>query len=41
MPAGKIKKAPQVQVEAAQQMKEDIVFISEKMNEVGCEGLID
>jgi len=39
MPAGKIAQAQQVQVDAAQQMKEDIVFIAKKMNEVGCEGL--
>jgi dimethylamine--corrinoid protein Co-methyltransferase len=39
MPCGKIAEARKAQVDAAEQMKKDIVYIGKKMNEVGCEGI--
>ncbi|MBW2593870.1 MAG: [dimethylamine--corrinoid protein] Co-methyltransferase [Deltaproteobacteria bacterium] len=39
MPSGKIAEARQMQVDAAEQMKKDIVFIARELDKVGCEGL--
>jgi len=38
LPAGKIKEARQAQVEAAEQLKNDLVFVAENLHEVGCDG---
>jgi dimethylamine--corrinoid protein Co-methyltransferase len=38
LPTGKIKEAQQAQVDAAEQMMDDIVFIFQELNEVGLEG---
>ena len=37
-PQGKIKKAKDAQEEAAEHLKNDLVFIVKELNEVGCEG---
>lgn len=39
LPMGKIPEALQAQVDAATQMKGDILYIGEKLNQVGCEGM--
>ncbi len=39
LPQGKIKEARDVQVAAAQQLRDDLVFVGKKLNTVGCEGL--
>jgi dimethylamine--corrinoid protein Co-methyltransferase len=39
MPEGKIKEAQEVQEAAAEQLREDLVFVGKKFNGVGCEGL--
>jgi len=36
---GKIKEAQEVQEAAAEQLREDLVFVGKKLNSVGCEGL--
>ncbi len=39
LPLGKIKEAQAVQEAAAEQLREDLVYIGHKLNNVGCEGL--
>ena len=39
MPQGKIKEAQQAQEDAAEQLREDLVFVGKRFNGVGCEGL--
>ncbi|MBW2442361.1 MAG: [dimethylamine--corrinoid protein] Co-methyltransferase [Deltaproteobacteria bacterium] len=39
LPRGKIKEAQQVQEAAAEQLRQDLVFVGKKLNAVGCEGL--
>ncbi len=39
LPEGKMKEAQEVQEAAAEQLREDLVFVGKKMNSVGCEGL--
>lgn len=39
LPRGKIKEAQEVQVTAAKQLREDLVFVGKKLNSIGCEGL--
>ena len=39
LPQGKIKEAQQVQEAAAEQLREDLVFVGKKLNDIGCEGL--
>jgi dimethylamine--corrinoid protein Co-methyltransferase len=39
MPQGKIKEAQEVQEAAAEQLRQDLVFVGKKFNGVGCEGL--
>jgi dimethylamine--corrinoid protein Co-methyltransferase len=39
MPLGKIDEARKAQEEAAEALREDMVFIGKKLNEIGCEGL--
>jgi dimethylamine--corrinoid protein Co-methyltransferase len=39
MPDGKIKEAQDVQEAAAEQLRQDLVFVGKKFNGVGCEGL--
>jgi dimethylamine---corrinoid protein Co-methyltransferase len=39
LPNGKIKEARQVQEAAAEQLREDLVFVGKKLNSIGCEGL--
>jgi dimethylamine--corrinoid protein Co-methyltransferase len=39
MPRGKIKEAREAQEAAAEQMREDLVFVGKKLAGVGCEGL--
>jgi len=39
MPLGKIDEALKAQEEAAEALKEDMIFIGKKLNEMGCEGL--
>jgi dimethylamine--corrinoid protein Co-methyltransferase len=36
---GKIKEAQQVQEAAAEQLRQDLVFVGKKLNSIGCEGL--
>jgi len=38
MPLGKIDEARKAQEEAAEALKEDIIFIGKKLNEMGCDG---
>jgi dimethylamine--corrinoid protein Co-methyltransferase len=39
LPLGKIKEAQEVQEAAAAQLREDLVFVGNRLNSVGCEGL--
>ncbi len=39
LPQGKIKAAQEVQEAAADQLKEDLIYVGNKLNDVGCEGL--
>jgi dimethylamine--corrinoid protein Co-methyltransferase len=39
LPQGKIKEAQEVQEAAADQLREDLVFVGKKLNSIGCEGL--
>jgi dimethylamine--corrinoid protein Co-methyltransferase len=39
LPLGKIKEAQEVQEAAAEQLREDLVYVGNKLNNVGCEGL--
>jgi dimethylamine--corrinoid protein Co-methyltransferase len=39
MPLGKIDEARKAQEEAAEALKEDMIFVGKKMYEMGCEGL--
>ena len=39
LPQGKIKEAQEVQEAAAEQLREDLVFVGKKLNSIGCEGL--
>jgi dimethylamine--corrinoid protein Co-methyltransferase len=39
LPQGKIKEAQDVQEAAAEQLREDLVFVGKKLNDIGCEGL--
>ena len=39
LPHGKIKEAREVQEAAAQQLRQDLVFVGTKLNAIGCEGL--
>ena len=39
LPLGKIKEAQEVQEAAAEQLREDLVYVAGKLNAVGCEGL--
>lgn len=39
LPLGKIKEAQEVQEAAAAQLREDLVFVGNKLNGIGCEGL--
>jgi len=39
LPRGKIKEARQVQEAAAEQLRQDLVFVGKKLNAIGCEGL--
>jgi dimethylamine--corrinoid protein Co-methyltransferase len=39
LPQQKIKEARTTQVAAAEQLREDLVFVGKKLNSVGCEGL--
>lgn len=39
LPLGKIKEAQDVQEAAAAQLREDLVYVGNKLNRVGCEGL--
>jgi dimethylamine--corrinoid protein Co-methyltransferase len=39
MPLGKIDEARKAQEEAAEALKEDLIYVGKKLNEVGCEGL--
>jgi dimethylamine--corrinoid protein Co-methyltransferase len=39
MPQGKIKEAQEVQEAAAEQLREDLVFVGKKLDSIGCEGL--
>jgi len=39
MPQGKIKEAREAQEAAAEQLRQDLVFVGKKLNSVGCEGL--
>jgi len=39
LPDGKMKEAQEVQEAAAEQLREDLVFVGKKFNAIGCEGL--
>jgi len=39
LPRGKIKEARDAQEAAAEQLREDLVFVGKKLNAIGCEGL--
>lgn len=39
MPLGKIDEARKAQEEAAEALKDDMIFVGKKLNEIGCEGL--
>ncbi|MBT8369891.1 MAG: [dimethylamine--corrinoid protein] Co-methyltransferase, partial [Deltaproteobacteria bacterium] len=39
LPHGKIKEAQEVQEAAAEQLRQDLVFVGKKLNSIGCEGL--
>jgi dimethylamine--corrinoid protein Co-methyltransferase len=39
LPRGKIKEARDVQEAAAEQLRQDLVFVGKKLNSIGCEGL--
>jgi dimethylamine--corrinoid protein Co-methyltransferase len=39
MPLGKVDEARKAQEEAAEVLKEDLIFVGKKLNEIGCEGL--
>jgi dimethylamine--corrinoid protein Co-methyltransferase len=39
LPLGKIDEARKAQEDAAEALKEDMIFVGKKMNEMGCEGL--
>lgn len=39
MPKGKIKEAQETQERAAEQLREDMVFVGKNLNEMGCEGI--
>ena len=39
LPRGKIKQAQEVQEAAAEQLRRDLVFVGQKLNAIGCEGL--
>ncbi len=39
LPLGKIMEAQQVQEAAAEQLRQDLVFVGKKLNSIGCEGL--
>jgi dimethylamine--corrinoid protein Co-methyltransferase len=39
LPEGKIKEAREVQEAAAEQLRQDLVFVAKKFNGIGCEGL--
>jgi dimethylamine--corrinoid protein Co-methyltransferase len=39
LPLGKIKEAQDVQEAAAAQLREDLVYVGQKLNSIGCEGL--
>jgi dimethylamine--corrinoid protein Co-methyltransferase len=39
MPLGKIDEARKAQEEAAEALKDDMIFVGKKLNEMGCEGL--
>jgi dimethylamine--corrinoid protein Co-methyltransferase len=39
LPQGKIKEAREVQEAAAEQLREDLIFVGKKFNSIGCEGL--
>jgi dimethylamine--corrinoid protein Co-methyltransferase len=39
LPLGKIKEAQEVQEAAAEQLRQDLVFVGKKLNGIGCEGL--
>jgi dimethylamine--corrinoid protein Co-methyltransferase len=39
MPLGKIDEARKAQEEAAEALKEDMIFVGKRLNEMGCEGL--
>jgi dimethylamine--corrinoid protein Co-methyltransferase len=39
LPQGKIKEAQEVQEAAAEQLRDDLVFVGKKLDSVGCEGL--
>ena len=39
MPLGKIDEALKAQEEAAEALKEDMIFVGKRLNEMGCEGL--
>ncbi len=39
LPRGKIKEAQEAQEAAAEQLRQDLVFIGRKLNNIGCEGL--
>jgi dimethylamine--corrinoid protein Co-methyltransferase len=39
LPRGKIKESQQVQEAAAEQLRQDLVFVGQKLNTIGCEGL--
>ncbi len=39
LPQGKIKEAQEVQEAAAEQLRQDLVFVGNKLNGIGCEGL--
>jgi dimethylamine--corrinoid protein Co-methyltransferase len=39
LPRGKIEEAREVQEAAAEQLRQDLVFVGKKLNSIGCEGL--
>jgi len=39
LPRGKIEEAQEVQEAAAEQLRQDLVFVGKKLNDIGCEGL--
>jgi dimethylamine--corrinoid protein Co-methyltransferase len=39
LPQGKIREAQEVQEAAAEQLRQDLVYVGKKLNSIGCEGL--